>query len=202
MLGAKTFFEPFNAVGTFVGTLGKYWYRSVATTVGRRVHENPRRTVVSCILSSTDDTGEVSFSTLGVRVVAGSNPATPTNDKSCLFKELASGLRGDSHRPSGDCVQFCAHPILVAERDASPRTQFQCRNCITRCLNPDVSISSKHLVVHMTRELPDGLIGYCRIFGKTSYKGVARIIKAASYTALPLCGIKCGFVAPLTHWTI
>ena len=54
-------------------------------------------------LALWNDPHYLSSFSLGVRVVAGSNPATPTNDKSFLFKELASPRRDGSRRPSDDC---------------------------------------------------------------------------------------------------
>ncbi len=49
--------------------------------------------------------------TLGVRVVAGSNPATPTNLKSSKSKGFSEFRLGMAQPAPEDCAQFCALPF-------------------------------------------------------------------------------------------
>ncbi len=68
-------------MGGFVGSLNQYWYRSIVVDL-RAEGEKPLGTVdVDAYRALSSDIGEMGSFTLGVRVVAGSNPAAPTNRK-------------------------------------------------------------------------------------------------------------------------
>jgi len=52
-----------------------------------------------------------------VRVVAGSNPAAPTNQKSFVFNRLWETWPSESTRPVEDCAQFCVPPAILKRAD-------------------------------------------------------------------------------------
>jgi hypothetical protein len=65
-------------VGTFVGTLDRFQYYLIASGIPAGREKNLGAVKLNAYRPLLSDTGEIRTFTLGVRVVAGSNPAAPT----------------------------------------------------------------------------------------------------------------------------
>jgi hypothetical protein len=106
-----------------------------------------------------------------VRVVAGSNPATPTNLKSFIFRRFSPRRLGKPSLLSGDCAQFRALPAPSPKRAGNFSAPLQRRNGLPPGLDADMCVPTRRPVADVSSRLADGLDGHVWIFRRPGYCG-------------------------------